>query len=270
MDNRIKNAVIDFVTEQLDIELKTLEFLPNGVTNFNYLLNNTTVIKAKDEKLNFFHSSSNEIETSQLLFKLDITPKHAFYDGFVVVDYLGGVKFLNYDNYLAYMDQLVTIIKTFHQLAPKNFSDFDMFSRLEAYRDTCKTETYLPNEKGVISTAKYYFNKAKKVPCHNDLVNGNILIKDNRLFLIDFEYSGLNDPDFDVVSFLSENDFVNDEVRQAFLSRYYGEDIPKAKLEAYTQFANLLWYYWALFAYKQTKRAIFKKIALHKRQQYLA
>ena len=36
------------------------------------------------------------------------------------------------------------------------------------------------------------------VPCHNDLLPGNILFADDRVWLLDFEYAGMNDVFFDL------------------------------------------------------------------------
>ncbi len=41
-------------------------------------------------------------------------------------------------------------------------------------------------------------------PCHNDLVPENMLLQDDRLFFIDWEYSGLNDPLFDIATIIEE------------------------------------------------------------------
>lgn len=54
----------------------------------------------------------------------------------------------------------------------------------------------------------------KLSPCHNDLVAENILIVEddvndiganNQLFFIDWEYSGMNDPMWDIAALFLEN-----------------------------------------------------------------
>lgn len=270
MNNLIKKDVINFIKSKLSHEIKQLVFLPNGITNDNYLLNNKYVIKVKNKSLQGPNSLTNETVFSDSLSRIDIAPKHTFYDNFIVIDYIDNTSFLNKDNFTSSLTSLVETIKRIHNHSLKGLVDFDMFGRLKHYQKDVAPSMSLPQELEVIYCAQSYYQKATKVPCHNDLVNGNILLKDNNIYLIDFEYSGLNDPDFDVVSFLSENAFVDDEVRRLFLHAYYGENIPHDKLKAYTQFANLLWYYWALDAYNKTKKAIFMEIALVKRQHYLS
>ncbi len=51
------------------------------------------------------------------------------------------------------------------------------------------------------------------VPCHNDLLPGNVLFADDRVWLLDFEYAGMNDVFFDLanLSVNSELDQDSDE-----------------------------------------------------------
>ena len=48
------------------------------------------------------------------------------------------------------------------------------------------------------------------VACHNDLLPGNVLFSDDRVWLLDFEYAGMNDVFFDLGN-LSVNSELNDE-----------------------------------------------------------
>jgi thiamine kinase-like enzyme len=57
---------------------------------------------------------------------------------------------------------------------------------------------------------------------HNDLLNGNLLLVDGRIRLIDWEYSGMADPFFDLANFSSHHDLDADGDR-ALLSAYFGE-----------------------------------------------
>ena len=64
--------------------------------------------------------------------------------------------------------------------------------------------------------------KVEYRPCHNDPLAENLVLdKDERLWLIDWEYSGQNDPFWDVAAHLLESDF--DAAQQnRFLALYLG------------------------------------------------
>jgi thiamine kinase-like enzyme len=57
---------------------------------------------------------------------------------------------------------------------------------------------------------------------HNDLLNGNLLLVDGRIRLIDWEYAGMADPFFDLANFSSHHDLDEDGDR-ALLTAYFGE-----------------------------------------------
>jgi thiamine kinase-like enzyme len=60
------------------------------------------------------------------------------------------------------------------------------------------------------------------VPCHNDLLPGNFLRgRADRLWLIDWEYAGMNDRFFDLGNFAVNNELDGDQ-QEALLDAYFG------------------------------------------------
>jgi thiamine kinase-like enzyme len=60
------------------------------------------------------------------------------------------------------------------------------------------------------------------VPCHNDLLPGNVLFADDRVWLLDFEYAGMNDVFFDLGN-LSVNGELNHDAEERLLTLYFGQ-----------------------------------------------
>jgi thiamine kinase-like enzyme len=60
------------------------------------------------------------------------------------------------------------------------------------------------------------------VPCHNDLLPGNVLFAADRVWLLDFEYAGMNDVFFDLGN-LSVNSELTRESEERLLTRYFGQ-----------------------------------------------
>ena len=60
------------------------------------------------------------------------------------------------------------------------------------------------------------------VPCHNDLLPGNVLFGDDRVWLLDFEYAGMNDVFFDLGN-LSVNSELNHDAEERLLTIYFGK-----------------------------------------------
>ena len=59
------------------------------------------------------------------------------------------------------------------------------------------------------------------VPCHNDLLPGNVLFAPDRTWLLDFEYAGMNDRYFDLAN-LSINCGLDAAADERLLARYFG------------------------------------------------
>ncbi|MGZ7007650.1 MAG: phosphotransferase, partial [Ilumatobacteraceae bacterium] len=59
------------------------------------------------------------------------------------------------------------------------------------------------------------------VPCHNDLLPGNVLFAVDRVWLLDFEYAGMNDVFFDLAN-LSVNSEFGHEIDEHLLTLYFG------------------------------------------------
>jgi thiamine kinase-like enzyme len=59
------------------------------------------------------------------------------------------------------------------------------------------------------------------VPCHNDLLPANLLVTDDRVWLLDFEYAGMNDVFFDLGN-LSANAGMSEATEQDMIRLYFG------------------------------------------------
>lgn len=253
------NELREIIEKVSKTKINSLVLLDKGITNKNYLCNNSFIFKFKDQTINDFNDINNELVVANYLKDLNLTPSHHFYDTFIIIDYLKGSSHL-YDNDVSlFLPSLVESIKQIHRYPNVDLlTNFAMLERLTFYKNNSSSLS-IKTEALIINNAKKYYDKAPLCLCHNDLVGGNILIKDNKLFLIDFEYAGLNDPDFDVVSFISENYWLSKKDEELFLKTYY-KRVPRKKITVYRRFLDLLWAYWANYCYKKTGREIFKNI----------
>ena len=120
-----------------------------------------------------------------------------------------------------------------------------------------------------ISHFIYIIDELKKVYkpdrlCHNDLVEGNFLFTKNNIFLIDYEYAGLNDYYFDIASFISENNLDYQET-VTFLKAYFtDEECDFKKLDVFLRFCDLLWYTWASLLYEKRGEEVYNEILMTK------
>lgn len=84
------------------------------------------------------------------------------------------------------------------------------------------------------------------VPCHNDLLAANYLDDGKRLWLVDYEYSGMNDPAFELGNTAQELGFDDDQVRE-LCAAYFGAASPAllARMQLQMIMSDLGWTLWA-------------------------
>ena len=111
------------------------------------------------------------------------------------------------------------LLKKLHMSSIKFENSFNVFIEIEKYVN------YLENKVLIFNFKKTLENMGVVcVPCHNDAVPENFLkTEKNEIFLIDWEYSGLNDPMWDLATYSLESNLSLDEDR-FFLQNYFKEE----------------------------------------------
>lgn len=249
--------------------------LANGISNRNYLINGKAVLRVKGAFSDPFYSSSTEHEVENKIAHLDLAPRLFVFDepsGTKIAQFIEEkVSFIDPHPSEYQLEQVALILKKLHTSGIRVTNKFSMFDRLEAYKKESFSRINPIVESSIIAAAKQHFDTKHLVLCHNDVVRGNILFAENRVYLIDYEYACMNDPVFDLVSFLSENNIEDRKSVFYFLSKYYGNEamIPVEKISAFYHFLDLLWFYWAGMMQRHCPNPIFNKIADIKHQRLI-
>ena len=87
------------------------------------------------------------------------------------------------------------------------------------------------------------------MPCNNDLLAGNFVDDGERIWLIDYEYSGNNDACFELGNTVAECGFTADQT-EAWVEAYFGDPTP-ADLARVRLQALCSWYGWSLWGFIQ-------------------
>ena len=137
--------------------------------------------------------------------------------------------------------------------APRFRDDFNMFRLTEYYTSVVDVRSIrIPDgyrdqlPKVTLIEAALAAHPLPTVPCHNDLLAENYLDDGRQLWIVDYEYSGNNDPTFELGNTAQELGF--DAARQEELcAAYFGEATPAllARMRLQMIMSDVGWTLWA-------------------------
>ena len=146
-------------------------------------------------------------------------------------------------------------VRTLHA-GPRFAGDFDMFARQASYLATIR-ERGFPLPTGYDDEAGRWAELRRALaasprpgaPCNNDLLAANFIDDGTRVWLIDYEYSGNNDPCFELGNTAAECGFT-EEMTEAWAEAYFGKpsraDVARVRLQSICS-----WYGWSLWGFIQ-------------------
>ena len=148
--------------------------------------------------------------------------------GVLVIGYVEGRTLANADvAEPANLSRIASACKALHG-AERFDGDFDMFEIQRRYRDVAADRGIkIPDGYDELKDA---FGAAEQalasraggtVPCNNDLLAANFIDDGRRIWLIDYEYSGNNDPCFELGNIWAEC-HLSDKALEALIAGYYG------------------------------------------------
>ena len=237
---------------------KNLVELSGGLTNRNIkvetergdfvarISSNESALLSIDRK-NEFHNSTiaSEVGIGAQVFDY----KSEF--GLLVIGFINGKTYDGVD-VANNAKRIAESVKILHSADPF-LLDFDMFKIQQGYlnivteRKFRLPEKYLDylNVRDDLQRALQVTDTGK-VPCNNDLLPANFIDDGKKIWLIDYEYSGNNDPCFELGNIWSESG-QDISVLQELITGYYGSD-RKDKFARAWLFSTLAKYGWTLWA----------------------
>ena len=176
--------------------------------------------------------------------------------GVVVIGYLDGATLGAADfRRPGFLPRAAEAIRRLHE-GPRFTGDFDMFCRQRNYRERCRSQGF-DIVAGYDDHAEAFESIRRAlavlagdtVPCNNDLLAENFLEDGERLWLIDYEYSGNNDPCFELGNTWTETDLETEHLEE-LVAAYFGRDLPHLVARARLQ-AIVSQYGWSLWGFIQ-------------------
>lgn len=143
-------------------------------------------------------------------------------------------------------------LKEFHNQSYRVEHYFDVFEHINYYEslmpNDSKYEDYKETKKSIESLEPIIENLVKDwTLCHIDAVCDNFLVTENQdVYLIDFEYAAMQDPDLDVAMFIVYSLFDRQEIDR-IIDIYFEHQVTplkRYKIYSYIAMVGLLWSNW--------------------------
>jgi len=174
----------------------------------------------------------NEVHNSKAAYTAGVGPKvihHLPEYNVMVLEFLDG-KTMSKDslNEPGQPTRMAEAIKKLNA-GPRFLLDFNMFRLTEYYLSLCRErgitipDGYLDRVPTIERIEKAMsVNPLPTVPCNNDLLAENYIDDGKQLWLIDYEYSGNNDPTFELGNTCQEMQFSDSQIAEV-CAAYFGE-----------------------------------------------
>lgn len=261
MEKIIKEKISSLLSQEE--EVLSVEQL-GGMTNQNYLVKTTNkqyIVKFFGKGTEKLINRQDEKYNLELLKDLDLDVKNYLFDidaGIKVNEYIESAITLDSTSIKTKFDKIAPILQTIHASGKELRGEFAPFEEIKKYESLIEKKIPYANYEAV---REEVFSLEKRLAdlgvdrksCHIDLVPENFIESpQGRLYLIDWEYSSMNDPMWDLAALFLESEFTPQE-EEAFLSHYESEQTPvsREKIAIYKILQDAIWSLWTVYKEEQ-------------------
>ena len=222
----------------------TINPLEGGITNLNFLVNHgdqKLVVRLGQDIPEHLVFRSNEINVSKAAYEIGVSPKLIHSElGVLVLEFIES-ETLDPKGVQKNLKRIMPLIKKIHNEIPNFLSGqpamFWVFHVIKYYANFLRS-----NQSSHLDKIDDLLNKASKLEKlsspreivfgHNDFLAANFLDDGSKIWVVDWEYGGFNDPLFDIGGLASNNDF-NQDLEQEALEMYYEKPLTNDVLSKY-------------------------------------
>lgn len=263
--NQLQTEAIDIICQAMQVtpeQIVNIKILKKGMTNRSFLFDcqgkqyimripgeGTQELINRKQEADVYHVIKDKHICDDIVY---INPQN----GYKITEFLHNAR--NCDP-LNPMDtqQCMNRLRSFHEKKLVVSHRFDIFKQIEFYESLWNGKPsiyrdYIKTKKNILSLKQYIENhKAPEVLTHIDAVPDNFIFIQNQageedIRLIDWEYSGMQDPHVDIAMFCIYAMYNRDQV-DTLIDQYFMEvckPVIRIKIYCYIAACGLLWSNW--------------------------
>lgn len=262
----LKNDAIEIIENILKVNKKdihNIHTLKKGMTNRSFIFtvnNKRYIMRIPGEGTDKLIDRKEEYDVYQRVKKEPYTEKILYLNpdsGYKISEFLEDTRNSDANN-IQDVKKSMSVLRKFHNQNYQVDHTFDIWKQIDFYESLRKTASaYRDYEeiKDRVLKLKPFIedNVTKWSLCHIDANYDNFLIdQNNNVFLIDWEYAGMQDPDLDIAMYAIYAGYTKEKIDQ-LINIYYENKVSeniRYKIYAYVAVGGLLWSNWC--EYKQS------------------
>ena len=235
-----------------------------GMTNNNYLVETTNrkfIVKFFGKGTDKLINRIAEKNNLEKLRDLELDVENYIFDineGIKVNEYIENATTFDAHYIKTKNKEVAEILQKVHGSGKELEGEFKIFDEIKKYEDLIQGEikyAYYDKIRDKVFGLQSHLEEIgiDRKSCHIDLVPENFIEDENgRVYLIDWEYSSMNDPMWDLASLFIESNYRKSEEGD-FFKYYYSEKTPVsiAKIMIYKILQDFLWSLWTIYKEEQ-------------------
>ncbi len=258
--DQLKSHVLQFIADILKCpldEIENIRALKKGMTNRSFgfeVRGQQYIMRIPGEGTDKMINRKNEWLVYKCLEGRKITDPVVYIspdNGYKITKFISNVRICDSNN-PEDVAKCMCYLKRFHDLNIHVDHSFDLYERLEYYEKLrgnvpSMYRDYAYTKEKMYKLKKFIDEQPKQISLtHIDAVCDNFLITDEKIYLIDWEYAGMQDVHVDIAMFAVYSMYGREKVDELIVHYFQGEpdyDV-KTKIYCYIAICGFVWSNW--------------------------
>lgn len=257
----LKTDAIEVIASSLNVDpmkIENIRILKKGMTNRSFLFSvrgKDYIMRIPGEGTSQLIDRKSEAQVYEAIANLNVSDRAIYINpinGYKITEYIHNARNCDpnsYEDLKVCMEKL----RTLHEKELKVDHTFDIFKNIDYYESLWNGRSsafrdYSSTKTKVFQLKDYIDNNTERYSLtHIDAICDNFLIdQNNDVYLIDWEYAGMQDPLVDVAMFAIYAMYSKEEIDNLMNIYFDGEIEPKDKIKiyCYVSACGLLWSNW--------------------------
>ncbi len=215
-NEKIISSICTEVFNVKEEDVEVVKRLMGGMSNYTYVIKVNSKLytfRIPGKKAEKFVDRVVEAHHIGLVETLELNNNTIYLDvktGYKIAEYIEGTPLHELDP-LDYLDQAAEVLHKIHESDLISDYDYDILGRLSKYENYTFEYGYVHSERynklkdKFLSYKDKYMDPSKLVLTHGDSQVSNFVVTDSELRLMDWEFTGNNDPYYDIACFGNSN-----------------------------------------------------------------